>query len=716
MGSAADALSDLTGVRPVTRPSQAQKLDLQPTDTGSAANALRSLYGIEEPGSKVQATTTSEPAKQPEMTGGEIAADVGKSAGIGAVKGGIGILGMLGDATDLGAKGIEGASNFISDKLGIDRYQRPEKPSILEKIPTSESIQRGVEKRTGEFYKPKTIAGEYAQTTGEFAAGAALGPMNGTRAVAGRILRYGVAPAVTSETAGQLTKGTEAEPYVRAATALTTGGVAAVLHRPGSAQAVLRDQLPTHVNDATIGAAERLMRDAQARGVQLSWDEALSQVSGRPVLQDIRRVVESAPQSRQRMQEFTQDRPAQIQDAAAQAFHDISPQSRAPNSVGPAVGRAAEDTVNDVRGAINANDAPSYAAASTVQLDPATMARVRAIPGFEQAATEVRGDPQLNRDVAHLPDNSVGFLNEVKKQLDQAAQNARAPMAQNPNMQRAAGLGTDATNLRDTLTQTSPDYAQALHSQETNRARYLEPLLQGPLGKIADRDLATKDAIHAIFERNPLPGSEDEIGTAVAAVAQRNPQAARDLVRTHAEMAFNEASRSLDAEGTQFSGAKFAKTIAGNPQQRANLREAVRALPNGQERWNGFNRFLDVMEATGERQALGSKTSFNDQELARLANPGGVVGAVQNLAAPSSWAGLFKKNLEQWKLGRNLDQLADILTNPASGRLLRQIANAPRDSRAATAIAARLINQTVTGARGGTPDRIYVSPNREPSE
>jgi hypothetical protein len=49
MGSAADALSDLTGVKPSAPPTQAQKLDLRPTDTGSAANALRSLYGIEQP-------------------------------------------------------------------------------------------------------------------------------------------------------------------------------------------------------------------------------------------------------------------------------------------------------------------------------------------------------------------------------------------------------------------------------------------------------------------------------------------------------------------------------------------------------------------------------------------------------------------------------------------------------------------------------------------
>jgi hypothetical protein len=49
MGSAADALTDLTGVKPVAPRTQAQKLDVSPKDTGSAANALRSLYGIEQP-------------------------------------------------------------------------------------------------------------------------------------------------------------------------------------------------------------------------------------------------------------------------------------------------------------------------------------------------------------------------------------------------------------------------------------------------------------------------------------------------------------------------------------------------------------------------------------------------------------------------------------------------------------------------------------------
>src|SRR5580693_4317071 len=54
-----------------------------------------------------------------------VAADVAKSGGIGLVKGAIGLAGMAGDLTDAGAKGIEKASNYLSDKLGIARYERP---------------------------------------------------------------------------------------------------------------------------------------------------------------------------------------------------------------------------------------------------------------------------------------------------------------------------------------------------------------------------------------------------------------------------------------------------------------------------------------------------------------------------------------------------------------------------------------------------------------
>lgn len=148
-----------------------------------------------------------------------VAMDVAKSAGTGLGKGVLGIGGMIGDLSDLGAKGIEGASNYISDKLGIERYQRPEKPSILNNIPTSQSLQKAVEDNiTGEFYKPQTMAGKYAMTTGEMLPAVVAGP--------GRMVPKvlsGVGAGLASEGAGQLTEGTSAEPYARVAGAMAGG-------------------------------------------------------------------------------------------------------------------------------------------------------------------------------------------------------------------------------------------------------------------------------------------------------------------------------------------------------------------------------------------------------------------------------------------------------------------------------------------------------------
>lgn len=148
------------------------------------------------------------------------AMDVAKSGGIGLAKGAIGVAGAIGDLSDIGAKGLEAASNFVSDRLGIERYKRPEKPSIFENIPTSESITKAVEGKTGKFYEPKTTAGEYARTIGEFLPASLIGP--GSLPVR---LGTGATAALGSEAGGQFTEGTAAEPYARVAGAMA-GGIA----------------------------------------------------------------------------------------------------------------------------------------------------------------------------------------------------------------------------------------------------------------------------------------------------------------------------------------------------------------------------------------------------------------------------------------------------------------------------------------------------------
>lgn len=653
------------------------------------------------------------PADQPQRleTGGSqpgVAEDVARSAGSGVVSGAAMFAGGAGDLRGILSQGV----SYAAEKLGIpaDKVEQFKAlvhegatraspvTSMMANAPTTEDVSRFVGGEAGDRnmigqamdYKPQTKAGEYAKTAGEFVP-AAFGGEGGLIARGARVL----VPAVSSETAGQLTKGTKVEPVARFLAALGGGGVTALASRPGTASRALAQHLPDGVTEQMVVQADALMQEAAGRGVRLAWPEALSQVAGRPVLTNMMRHLEASPQTEAQMAEFFGGRPQAVETAVRGELDNIAPVNRAPSSIGPQIGRAGEETIGDVRGAINRTAEPFYRSAETVRLSPAEMQRVEALPGYQQARDAVRNDPQLNRYVAHLPDDSVGFLNEVKKQLDQAARAERNPINIQGNQQRVAGIERDAAAVRQTAQNASPDYATALGVESYARERYLQPLLDGPLGKIAGRDTTTKNAIDALFPRNPLPNSEGEIGTAVSALAHRNQRAARDLVRAHAESTFNEAARDLQTGPNQANGAKFRVAIAGNPQQRANLQAAVEALPNGQQRWQGFERLLDVLEATSTRQNVGSRTAYN-AEINKAQGAGGLVRDATKIAGnPTKLAQPLIDKYEQWKLGRNLSQLADILTDPRSAEMLRGLARVPRGEWGrAAAVATHIIAAT----------------------
>jgi hypothetical protein len=230
-----------------------------------------------------------------------------------------------------------------------------------------------------------------------------------------------------------------------------------------------------------------------------------------------------------------------------------------------------------------------------------------------------------------------------------------------------------------------------LKIQKDAREQILQPLLDGPLGKLSKKDVTTQKAIDALFPAQPIANSELEIGKAVRELAKRNPNAASDLVRAHVESVFNQAAKDLQTGPNQAGGAKFRNQLIGNPQQRLNLREAVEALPNGTERWRGFNNLLDTLEATGTRQGIGSRTAYS-AELNANTGVGGVVSdAVKTGLNPVRMGQKFIDRYERYKLGKDLGQLANILTSPQSAGLLREIANAPSGSQKAAMLAVKLI-------------------------
>lgn len=617
----------------------------------------------------------------------DTALDVAKSVGIGAVRGTLGAAGLVGDLSDYGAKGLKIASDFIADKIGVDRYVPPGE-SVLNKIPTAKSLTEAVEGQTGEFYHPQTPYGKYAETVGEFIPSAMAGPGGIVR----KLAMQAAVPGIASEAAGQATQGTAWEPYARAGAAVAGGLGGAALTRPASATAAIQGRLPAWVTRSTVEDARKLILSNKARGIDLSWPEALSKVSGRPVLTDAQRVLESAPQSRTRMQEFFADRPQQFDRAALNEFDNIAPGTATPSQIGPQVRRAADETVGDVRKTINAATDPLYKSAEAVILTPAEMALVRKIPDFDKARDAVRNGPNAWR-VAHLPDESVGFLNAVKKHFDTQAENAASKFNPARNKETQATHEMQASAVKQVAELKSPDYALALAVQQRAREQFLQPLLDGPLGRLAKKDVTTQKAIDVLFPSSPLPNSHNEIAKAVTALANKNPGAATQLVRAHLESTFNEATRSLQGGPNQFGAAGFAKALVGNPQQRVNLQAAIESLPNGKQIWSGFDDFLQAAEATGTRQAKGSLTAFNEADLRNLSGSNVLGETVKTGLSPGKWWSVVNDKWGQWKLGKNLDELARIFTDPNSAPIFKRIANMPSGSREAGYLVSRLILQ-----------------------
>ena len=148
----------------------------------------------------------------------------------------------------------------------------------------------------------------------------------------------------------------------------------------------------------------------------------------------------------------------------------------------------------------------------------------------------------------------------------------------------------------------------------------------------------------------------------------------------------------------QAGAAGFAKALVGNLQQRANLEAAITALPGGNKIWQGFDNFLEAAEATGKRQAKGSLTAFNAQELGAMSGSGIVGEAVKTGLSPGKWWTLVSDKYGQWKLGSNLDELARIFTNPKAAPVLDRISRMPKGSTEAGYLVSRLMLQAENAA------------------
>lgn len=315
----------------------------------------------------------------------DTAKDVAQSAATGIEKGAIGLATMPAAIDHFGRNTIGAVADHFLPAPSKPAAQQP--PDLSDYL-SVQGAERGAAAIGQPFYHPQTRAGRYAETVGEFLPGATGGGFLSA-------LRYGVAPAIASEAAGEATQGTRLEPYARAGAALATGGAAALASRPGTAAGALSDAAGG-LDRSTLDAAQRLMDVAQQQGTPLTLAEAVQHVTdGGTRLGSLQRVVEQSRGGAEAMGRFYAGRPDQVQDAGGAAIDRIGTVPAVPldgsmgpvypntSAIGPGVQRAAQ-------GALDATQLAQDARAALSTAGP----RV----GAEQAGQAIQGDLRSTYD------------------------------------------------------------------------------------------------------------------------------------------------------------------------------------------------------------------------------------------------------------------------------------------------------------------------------
>jgi hypothetical protein len=346
------------------------------------------------------------------------------------------------------------------------------------------------------------------------------------------------------------------------------------------------------------------------------------------------------------------------------------------------------------RDAINAATRPLYRAAENTQIPQPAFDTLRTMPGFDEALQAARTHRAIGPTIAHLPANSVGVLDAVKKQLGYMAETAST--SGNPALQRqAAGIYGDARRAtRAAAANYSPEYSQAIQGQRQMRQQVLEPLERSATGQLAEA--ASMDRIQSvIFNPTPIRGSEREVHRAVRAVATRDMVAAENAVGNSIARVFDEAMQNTSHGPNQFGGARFAAVIAGNDQQARNLRAALNAVDPG--RANGFRRFLEVVDAQQFRQAPNSATAGRQNMMQQIAQggPAGQIGRA--ILSPRKLAGVADDLFSQWRMRATASDLARIFTSRDVAQDLRQLARIRANTPRAVTIAAQIIDDGIKG-------------------
>ena len=582
-----------------------------------------------------------------------------------------GIVGLPQTIFDLFATG----ARWAGDKIGLDtRFAKPSMPNVGDKV--TEGYDRISDVLTGSpVYKPQTGPGRVADLVTQTVVS---GP--GT---VGQKATMGASAGVAGEGARLVTDN----PIAIGVIQLLGAGASSLpwILRSVPAEnihAAIKDISPQH-----LAAAQKLMDDAAAQGVKLTGAEAIAQVTGKNTLQDIQRVVESSKQGGPTIGQVMNERPAQVRQAFEQGADTITTPPAQPSQTPVRLQQAAEQSITKARQAGNAAAAPDYNAARQQRIGSTEWNSLTQNPAAQQALQAVKKDPIWG--VSSEKEGSIAWLDAAKRWVDDKLRTA------NPAEARIWKQANDEIKLF--ADNASPAYKQARATVAANNKNVVDPMKASPVGDVAaTKNLSAEQAMKSqsdiLMPSAPRALDPLTIRESVRTMNAQDPTAARDFVRQNLQAIFDENAQNLSSGVNQWGGAKFAAQVVGNPRQKDNLQALVESVSD-KKTWVGFNRMLEVLEATGKRHAPGSQTAANLRTEGAL-SAGGAASIPVTVATPNKLMGAIGEWYDNFRFGKNTAEMAKILTDPRSVELMQQLAKeAPTSARASA-----LVGQIIAGS------------------
>lgn len=434
--------------------------------------------------------------------------------------------------------------------------------------------------------------------------------------------------------------------------------------------------------------AQMLQQDSIKLGMPITGAEAIAQATGQRGLTATQRFLEQAEPSQATMNQFMANRPAGVQKGFGVTVEGISP--NAPTSATPVnLERAGQQLIRGAESSLTSNVEPYFKEAGKQAVSKIDIDGMMQNPRIADAVQAVRSSGKYG--IKNEPTNSVKTLIAAKQYLDdEYSKQMNAVSGAEKNAARVTWSAN--RQLDDFLNNVSPEYAQGSRKFEIAQKTQFDPLRTSPVGQIAEGNVGRD----VLMPPTPISLYPADIKRTAELLRRKDPSALPDWTRQNLEGIFNETTQNLAGGQNQFGGAKFAATIAGNTQQRDNLRTLVTET-GGMQAWQGFEKFLDVAQAQGQRMPANSATAFNEMIKSELGV--GKVSKGLTFLKPSNvvaWA-------ENVQLGRNADVLAKMLTDPDSVSKLQELAKTgPKSAKAQT------LANSIAGA--------YVAPKSEITE